>query len=131
HPFRTAVIDGMDQSSLSCGELLGVAAALSRSLGKNFPDRRIGIVLPASKGAVVANLAVVLAGKVPVGLNFTSGTAALQRAQEIARVKSGISATAFKERLPNFPWPEHVVQLDELLPGLKTKIFLWWMAAVI
>ncbi|MGI8957165.1 MAG: AMP-binding protein [Chthoniobacterales bacterium] len=131
HPFRTAVIDGMDQSELSRGKLLGAAAALSRHLRENFPDRRIGIVLPASKGGVVANLAVVLAGKVPVGLNFTSGRSALERAQEIAGLKVAISANAFSKRLTDFPWPENVVQLDELLPRLKTKIFLWWMAAVI
>jgi acyl-[acyl-carrier-protein]-phospholipid O-acyltransferase / long-chain-fatty-acid--[acyl-carrier-protein] ligase len=132
HPFRTAVIDGMDQSSLSCGKLLGAAAALSRSLRKSFPnDDRIGIVLPASKGGVVANLAVVLAGKVPVGLNFTSGRHALERAQQIAGLKVVISASAFTSRLTDFPWPERVLQLDELLPGLKTKILLWWIAAVI
>jgi acyl-[acyl-carrier-protein]-phospholipid O-acyltransferase/long-chain-fatty-acid--[acyl-carrier-protein] ligase len=130
-PFRTAVIDGLDQSALSRAKLLGVAAALSRHLRRKFPDDRIGIVLPASKGGVVANLAVVLAGKVPVGLNFTSGKAALRRAQQIAGLKTAISATAFTKRLTDFPWPENVVQLDELLPKLKTKIFLWWMAAVI
>ncbi|MEO5718356.1 MAG: AMP-binding protein [Chthoniobacterales bacterium] len=131
HPFRTAVIDGMDQSELSRAKLLGAAAALSRHLRKNFPDRRIGIVLPASKGGVVANLAVVLAGKVPVGLNFTSGRSALERAQEIAGLQVAISANAFVKRLTDFPWPEQVVQLDELLPGLKARIFLWWMAAIV
>ncbi len=131
HPLRVAMIDGMDNSSLSRGKLLGAAAALSWHLRRNFPDDRIGIVLPASKGGVVANLAVVLAGKVPVGLNFTSGKAALQRAQEIAGLKTVISATAFTKRLADFPWPESVVQLDELLPDLKAKIFLWWIGAVI
>ncbi len=131
HPFRTAVIDGMDQSELSRGKLLGAAAALSRHLRQNFSDQRIGIVLPASKGGVVANLAVVLAGKVPVGLNFTSGRSALERAQEIAGLKVAISANAFVKRLTDFPWPKNVVQLDELLPRLKAKIFFWWMAAIV
>ena len=131
HPFRLAVIDGMDSSSLRRGKLLGAAAALSRHLRQNFPGDRIGIVLPASKGGVVANLAVVLAGKVPVGLNFTSGKMALERAQEIAGLKTVISATAFRKRLTDFPWPENVLQLDEVLPGLKANIFLWWMAAVL
>ena len=131
HPFRVAVIDGMDDSSLSRGKLLGAAAALSRHLRATYPEHRIGVVLPASKGGVVANLAVVFAGKVPVGLNFTSGRNALQRAQEIAGLKTVISATAFTKRLKDFPWPENVVQLDELMPGLKARIFLWWMAAVL
>src|SRR5205807_5296562 len=76
HRFRTAVIDGLDHSELSRGKLLGAAAALSRYLGKEFSDQRIAIVLPASKGSMVANLAVTLAGKVPVDLNFTMGRAA-------------------------------------------------------
>ncbi|MBA3543458.1 MAG: AMP-binding protein, partial [Chthoniobacterales bacterium] len=130
HPFRTAVIDGMDHSMLARGKLLGAAAALSRHLRQNFPEQRIGIVLPASKGGVVANLAVVLAGKVPVGLNFTSGRNALLRAQEIAGLETAISAAAFTKRLTDFPWPKNTVLLDELLPGLKAKIFLWWMAAI-
>ena len=46
HRFRTAVIDGLDQSELSRGKLLGAAAALSRFLRKEFSDQRIAIVLP-------------------------------------------------------------------------------------
>ncbi len=130
HPWRVAVIDGLDDSELSCGKLLGAAAALSRHLRANCPEKRIGIVLPASKGGVVANLAVVLAGKVPVGLNFTSGRGALERAQVIAGLTTTISAQVFAKRLPDFPWPENVVQLDQLLPQLKRQIFLWWMAAL-
>jgi acyl-[acyl-carrier-protein]-phospholipid O-acyltransferase/long-chain-fatty-acid--[acyl-carrier-protein] ligase len=72
HPFRTALLDGLDGSTLSRGKLLGVALALSRHLQRNCSERRIGIVLPPGKGGVVANLAVTLAGKIPVNLNFTS-----------------------------------------------------------
>src|SRR5438876_199308 len=75
-PFATAVIDGIDHTKLSRAKLLGAAAALSRHLRKEFPDERIAIVLPASKGSMLANLAVTLAGKVPIDLNFTIGRAA-------------------------------------------------------
>src|SRR5437660_1927814 len=68
--FSTAVIDGIDNSELSRAKLLGAAAALSRFLRKEFSDPRIAIVLPAGKGSMVANLAVTLAGKVAVDLNF-------------------------------------------------------------
>ncbi len=130
HPRRTLVIDGLDDSTLSCGKLLGVAAALSRYLRRECSAPRIGIVLPASKGGVVANLAAVLAGKVPVGLNFTSGWHALERAHAIAGLTSVISAKAFQNRLTDFPWPEKVISLDALLPTMKREIFLWWMAAL-
>ena len=131
HPFRTAVIEGMDGSSLSRSKLLGAAAALSRYLRRECPEKRIAIVLPASKGGMLANLAVVLAGKVPVGLNFTSGHAALARAQEIAGLTTAISATAFGKRIPHFPWPARCIQLDELLPKMKRQIFFWWLAAIL
>jgi acyl-[acyl-carrier-protein]-phospholipid O-acyltransferase/long-chain-fatty-acid--[acyl-carrier-protein] ligase len=131
HPFQTAVIEGMDGSSLSKSKLLGAAAALSRYLRRECPEKRIAIVLPASKAGVLANLAVVLAGSVPVGLNFTSGRDALLRAQEIAGLTTAISAKVFGKRLPDFPWPARVIQLDELLPKMKRQIFFWWLAAIL
>src|SRR5205085_4252030 len=91
-PFATLVTDGMDGSKLSRGKLLGVSIALSRYLRKTSPDQRIAIVLPASKGAVVANLAVTLADKVPVGLNFTASADAIASAIDRAEIKTAISA---------------------------------------
>ncbi|HEY2125100.1 MAG TPA: AMP-binding protein, partial [Chthoniobacterales bacterium] len=128
--FRTLVTDGLDGSALSSGKILGAAAALSRFLRKEFPDERIALVLPASKGAVVANLAVTLAGKVPVGLNFTSGRAAVESSCRLAHLRVAITAGAFQQRLTDFPWPAQVLKLDELLPGMKKQILLWWFLAI-
>src|SRR5947208_5400855 len=126
-PFATAVIDGLDHSELSRSKLLGAAAALSRYLRKEFADERIAIVLPASKGSMVANLAVTLANKVPVDLNFTMGRAANESCCRRANLRIAISATPFMERLKDFPWPERVLKLDELMPQLKHQIILWWI----
>src|SRR5436305_4601346 len=130
HRFRTAVIDGVDHSELSRGKLLGAAAALSRFLRKGFSDQRIAIVLPASKGSMVANLAVTLAGKVPVDLNFSMGRAANEFCCRRAELRVAISATAFMDRVKDFPWPERVLKLDELLPQLKSRILFWWMMSI-
>jgi len=130
-PFTTAVIDGTDHSRLSRSKLLGAAAALSRHLRKEFSDGRIAIVLPASKGSMVANLAVTLADKVPVDLNFTMGRAANESCCRRANLRVAISATQFTERLKDFPWPEHVLKLDELIPRMKRQIVFWWIMAVL
>jgi acyl-[acyl-carrier-protein]-phospholipid O-acyltransferase / long-chain-fatty-acid--[acyl-carrier-protein] ligase len=130
-PFATAVIDGLDHTALSRSKLLGVAMALSRYLRKEFPDERIAIVLPASKGSIVANLAVTLADKVPVDLNFTMGRAANESCCKRADLRVAISATQFMERLKDFPWPEHVLKLDELMPRMKRQIILWWMMSIL
>jgi acyl-[acyl-carrier-protein]-phospholipid O-acyltransferase/long-chain-fatty-acid--[acyl-carrier-protein] ligase len=129
--FATAVIDGMDHSSLSRTKLLGAAAAFSRRLRKEFPDERIAIVLPASKGSLVANLAVMLANKTPVDLNFTMGRAANESCCKRANLRVAISATAFMERVKDFPWPEHVLKLDELLPHMKRQVVFWWVGSML
>jgi acyl-[acyl-carrier-protein]-phospholipid O-acyltransferase/long-chain-fatty-acid--[acyl-carrier-protein] ligase len=125
--FATAVIEGTDHTRLSRAKLLGAAAALSRHLRKEFFDERIAIVLPASKGSMVANLAVTLANKVPVDLNFTMGRAANESCCRRANLRVAISATPFIERLKDFPWPERVLKLDELMPRLKRQIIFWWI----
>jgi acyl-[acyl-carrier-protein]-phospholipid O-acyltransferase/long-chain-fatty-acid--[acyl-carrier-protein] ligase len=129
--FATAVIEGTDHTRLSRAKLLGAAAALSRHLRKEFPDGRIAIVLPASKGSMVANLAVTLANKVPVDLNFTMGRAANESCCSRANLRVAISATPFIERLKDFPWPERVLKLDELLPRMKRQIIFWWIMSVL
>jgi acyl-[acyl-carrier-protein]-phospholipid O-acyltransferase/long-chain-fatty-acid--[acyl-carrier-protein] ligase len=130
-PLATAVIDGMDHSSLSRSKLLGAAAALSRYLSREFHDERIAIVLPASKGSMVANLAVMLANKTPVDLNFTIGRAANESCCRRANLRVAISATPFMQRVKDFPWPERVLKLDELLPHMKHQIILWWIASIL
>jgi acyl-[acyl-carrier-protein]-phospholipid O-acyltransferase/long-chain-fatty-acid--[acyl-carrier-protein] ligase len=130
-PFATAVVDGLDHSLLSRSKLLGAAAALSRLLRKEFPDERIAIVLPASKGSMVANLAVTLAGKVPVDLNFTMGRAANESCIKRANLRVAITATPFMERIKDFPWPQRVLKLDEIMPQIKTQIFVWWMMSIL
>src|SRR5216110_3486631 len=129
--FATAVIDGIDHSQLSRSKLLGAAAALSRYLRKEFSDKRIAIVLPASKASMVANLAVTLADKVPVDLNFTVGRVANESCCRRANLRVAISATQFMERLKDFPWPERVLKLDELMPRLKLQIVFWWIMSVL
>jgi acyl-[acyl-carrier-protein]-phospholipid O-acyltransferase/long-chain-fatty-acid--[acyl-carrier-protein] ligase len=130
-PFATAVIDGIDHSKLSRSKLLGAAAAFSRCLRKQFSDKRIAIVLPASKGSMLANLAVTLADKVPVDLNFTMGRAANESCCRRANLRVAISATPFMERLKDFPWPEHILKLDELVPRMKRQIILWWIISLL
>ena len=129
--FATAVIDGIDHSQLSRSKLLGAAAALSRCLRKRSSDERIAIVLPGGKGAVVANLAVVLAGKIPVDLNFTIGRAANEACIRRVNLRVAISATPFMERIKDFPWPERVLKLDEMMPGMKRQILWWWLMSIL
>ncbi len=129
--WHTAVIDGMDHSTLSCGSLLAAAITLSLHLKRQCRGRRIGIVLPPGKGAVIANLAVALADKVPVNLNFTAGRSSVEAALRIGDVRDCITAHPVMKRLPDFPWPMHLLQLDAELPALKPQIIAWRLAVAL
>ncbi|CAA9251369.1 MAG: Long-chain-fatty-acid--CoA ligase [uncultured Chthoniobacterales bacterium] len=130
-PFGTAIIDGLDHSTLSRGKLLGVATALARHLRQRCPEPRIGVVLPPGKGGVVANLAVMLAGKIPVNLNFTSSSEAIRSAQSQAGLRTIISARPMAKKLENFPWTPEVLHLDEVLPAMKPAILAWWLVSLV
>ena len=131
NPFRIAITDGLDNTSLSRGKLLGVAVALSRHLRRTCPERRIGIVLPPGKGGVVANLAVVFAGKIPVNLNFTSARDSIESAKEQAGLSTIITARILAKRLDDFPWTPQVIHLDDILPKMKRAVVGWWLLGLV
>ena len=123
--FREAIIDGIDHRRMKAGSLLAVSIALSRWIKRYCSGRRVAVVLPPGIGAVVANLAIALADKTPVNLNFTVGREALQSAIQQAQILPAISAEPVMKRLPEFPWPKEVYQLEKLVSKLKAKIALW------
>ena len=125
HQFDIAVVDGMDRSTLTRGSLLAAAITLSRYIRRECPRHRVAIVLPPGKAGLVANLAVLLADKVPVNLNFTAGRAAIEASIGIAELKHCITAHAVTKRLSDFPWPEHTLFLDDILPAMKHDIIAW------
>ena len=126
---RVAVVDGMDDTTLTRGSLLAAAAALSRVLRVECVGKRVSIVLPPGKAALIANLAVLLADKVPVNLNFTAGGEAIRSCIEQAGIKDCLTAHGFVRRLgESFPWPERQIFLDDLLPTMKRQMIGWRLA---
>ena len=43
-----------------------------------------------------------------------------------ANIRVAISATQFMERLKDFPWPERVLKLDELIPSMESLGIVFW-----
>lgn len=123
------VHDGLDDVKLSFRRLLSAALALSDIIIKQTDQRRVGIILPPGKGGLIANLAVLFAGKVPVNLNFTASKAAIESAMEQAGINHYISAKTFMNKVPAFPWPDRgeMTMLDDLTKILKRKCMLWML----
>src|SRR6185295_3214900 len=98
-------------------------------LRATVPEKRVGIVLPPGAGAIIANLAVLCAGKVPVNLNFTVSAAALEASLRIGGISTVISAAALRPKFPNFPWPEHTLDLKtEIEAAGGKRAVLTWLA---
>src|SRR5207248_760403 len=74
------------------------ALTLSRRFA-SLPGRNIGILLPASVACDVAFLALHLAGKLPVLLNWTTGPANLAHAARLMELTEVVSSRAFLDRL--------------------------------
>ena len=128
--FAVGVIDGSDHTTLTRGALLAAAIALSRYVRAECPRHRVAIVLPPGKAALIANLAVLLADKVPVNLNFTAGRAAVESCLAQAEIQHCLTAHPFVKRLGDFPWPAHTVFLDDILPAMKRDIIAWRVAVL-
>ncbi|MDD3179674.1 MAG: MFS transporter [Opitutaceae bacterium] len=120
-----------DRREINAGQLLAAAAAFSRHIKKIVPEQRIGIVLPPGIAGTLVNLAVVCAGKTPVNLNFTTGRAALEASFRRGEIKTIITADAMRARLPNFPWLERTLDLQEEMKAMggKRAILPWLLAA--
>jgi acyl-[acyl-carrier-protein]-phospholipid O-acyltransferase/long-chain-fatty-acid--[acyl-carrier-protein] ligase len=58
-------------------------------------DSMVGIILPASVAGALANIAVLLAGKVPVNLNFTAGEDAMMAAVRQCGINTILTSRAF------------------------------------
>lgn len=124
------LIDGMDGSRLAYSKLLGAAMALSRELKKIVAQPRLGIILPPGKGGVIANYACILAGIVPVNINYTSSEATFRSIVKQSGIQHFLTARAFMAKLPQFPWPEEssLLHLDVILKGIGLTKIAGWVA---
>jgi acyl-[acyl-carrier-protein]-phospholipid O-acyltransferase/long-chain-fatty-acid--[acyl-carrier-protein] ligase len=130
-PGRVLVVDRTaERREMKRGFLLALSFSFSRLLRQRTARPRVGIVFPPGLGAFIANLAVVLAGKVPVNLNFTLGPAAVRACLRRGEIDCILTAARVRERFPGFPWPESgVVDLVAELKRLPKARTLAVLAA--
>jgi len=121
------IFDGADDSSLDYHKVLASAIVLAKLIRKETDKPRVGIVLPPGKGGLIANLAVIFAGKVPVNLNFTASQEAVRSAMRQAGLDRFITVDPFVRKFPSFPWPPNrdLILIERIMPALKRDIAKW------
>lgn len=127
HGGKNKIIDGKDDKTLGYDKILGIAIALSKVIQSETKKKRVGVVLPPGVGGLIANVAVLLAGKVPVNLNFTAGRASIEHGIKAGDMDRFITADIFVRKVQSFPWPpsKQLILIERALPKMKIKIGLW------
>ena len=127
---RTACSDGLMDVCLSYRRLKTLALALSMEM-KKLPGKYVGVMLPSSVAAYICILAVLFAKKVPVMLNWTVGSRALDHAADITKLSCVLSARRFLEKVDRIDLgsiEEKLLFLEDfrkrLTLGEKIKAFL-------
>lgn len=95
HWFSFCMADSTGKE-LTYGKALVASLLLARWFRKQCPnDSMIGLLLPASIGGALANIAVLLAGKIPVNINFTAGREAMASAAEQCGIRTTLTSRTF------------------------------------
>jgi acyl-[acyl-carrier-protein]-phospholipid O-acyltransferase/long-chain-fatty-acid--[acyl-carrier-protein] ligase len=96
---KKPILEDQERNPISYTDLIRASFALGRKIaGFTQPGERVGIMLPASAGAVVTFFALHAFGRTPTMLNFTAGIRNLKAACELAGVKRVLTAHRFVEQ---------------------------------
>lgn len=111
---------------LDRGMTLAVALALKGYIEKHFGNqKRIGIALPACFPGVVVNLAVQMAGKSSVNINFTAGSDSAKACLAKAGIECIIGSRKVREKVsahaPDFPWTDNFADIGDILKSIGKK----------
>lgn len=128
---ETSVVN-FDGSELSHTKLLTAVIAFSRVLRKHtVGQRNIGLLLPASSGGIIANLAVMMNGCTVVNLNYTANRESLLHALSAAGITTVISSQQFLKKLEAkgfdlSPLSERVriVALEDIRASISKPVFV-------
>jgi acyl-[acyl-carrier-protein]-phospholipid O-acyltransferase/long-chain-fatty-acid--[acyl-carrier-protein] ligase len=134
HPFRSCLIDPTpDGKRLNFGMTLAGASCLADMLRPMLGESKmVGLWLPTTLGAALANIGVALLGKTAVNLNYTASKESVHSAIRQCGIKQVITAKAFLQRMAfDFGPGVEVIALEDIAPRIsKLKKLLRYLAVI-
>ena len=128
HPLRFAMADARVKH-MRFGAVLSGTIFLARRLRKEWEGQRmVGILLPPSAAGAMVNFAALLAGKVPVNLNYTTSNEVLESCARQCDLETVVTSKAFLERVP-LQVPGRTLLLEEV--AAKPRVLEKLMALLI
>jgi acyl-[acyl-carrier-protein]-phospholipid O-acyltransferase/long-chain-fatty-acid--[acyl-carrier-protein] ligase len=118
--WHTLALADSTGQELTYGRALVASRLFARAIAARTPgEERVGLLLPASVGGALANIATLMAGRVPINLNFTIGAEAMDGAIAQAGIKTILTSKKFlaKASLPERPGMVFLEDLRESIGG--------------
>jgi acyl-[acyl-carrier-protein]-phospholipid O-acyltransferase/long-chain-fatty-acid--[acyl-carrier-protein] ligase len=135
HPRQFFMADGKTPR-VSFASALSKTVFIGRRLRQQIGDQpMIGVLIPPSVGGALANYALMLAGRIPVNLNYTASNEILASSAQQCGIDVVITSRAFLERFPNMIIPGRTLLLEDALaaPRFSEKLAalaLAWLTPV-
>jgi acyl-[acyl-carrier-protein]-phospholipid O-acyltransferase/long-chain-fatty-acid--[acyl-carrier-protein] ligase len=129
HPFRFAMAD-FRTARLNFLSALVKTLFLARRLRLAWRDQeKVGVLLPPSIGGTLVNLAAMIAGKVPVNLNYTASQSVVEACAQQSELKTTVTSRAFLEKIKVQPLGT-AVYLEDLAenPRIGERLSALFMA---
>ena len=134
-PAQFFMADGKTPK-VSFGSALSKTVFIARRLHKQVGQQpMVGLLLPPSVGGALTNYALMLMGRVPVNLNYTSSNEGIASCAQQCGIDVVITSKAFLERFPNMTIPGRTLLLEDVLGGPKlteklSALALAWLLPV-
>ncbi|MFO0958861.1 MAG: AMP-binding protein [Isosphaeraceae bacterium] len=119
HRDKTAMIDSTGQTR-TYGRCLVEAIALARAFRKMpLPGEYVGVFLPPTVPSAIANLALTLAGYIPVNLNYTAGEGVINSSIDQCGIRAVVTSQRAIDKFKLTPKGQLVML--EAIPKTMTK----------
>jgi acyl-[acyl-carrier-protein]-phospholipid O-acyltransferase/long-chain-fatty-acid--[acyl-carrier-protein] ligase len=113
--WRFFMADGKTPK-VSFGAALNKTVYIARRLRRQVGEQpMVGVLLPPSVGGALTNYALMLMGRVPVNLNYTSSNETIASCAEQCELDVIITSKAFVERFPHMSIPGRTLLLEDAL----------------
>lgn len=116
---KLAVIDKTTGKNVTYSRAL-IGALILCSKFRKYDKGFIGIMIPTSAGAALANVGALMSGRIPVLINYSTGAEANARyAQKKCKFKTIITSKALLEKI-NCPIVEGMVLIEDIMASVST-----------
>ncbi|MDR0477267.1 MAG: AMP-binding protein [Desulfobulbaceae bacterium] len=121
---KTAISDRSVGKSLTYRQTLIASLILTR-ICRKFPRGNVGLMVPTSLGCILAKIAILMSGRTPVMINYSTGAEQNARfAQRKCAFHTIITSKALLEKI-NCPHVPGMIYLEEIMAGLSWLDKLW------